>query len=237
MPRTHRRARATQRHLVQPEHRLQPALLPLARRLSHRRVPAQLRRLRQRARLRGAAPTRARSSTPGCRPPATAPATSAASCSTTTAATPLGGDLTPTAASRPARARRLVRLRRAPRRSTTAPPSATTARPVIEGTGRARLHDPGHEPRGARLRPRREGRSRAPSSSCSPTSPRTPAQTHRAGPVRRRRPADARRRQARQAGSRRAAAEAALLRRGATSPTSRTGSHPPAARRTRDAKT
>ena len=36
------------------QHRLQPPLLPLARRLSHRPVPAQLRRDRQRARLRGA---------------------------------------------------------------------------------------------------------------------------------------------------------------------------------------
>ena len=37
---------------LQLEHRLEPALLSLARRLPHRPVPAQLRRLRQRARLR-----------------------------------------------------------------------------------------------------------------------------------------------------------------------------------------
>ncbi len=42
------------RHHVHPEHRLEPPLLPVARRLSHRPVPPQLRRDRQRARLRRA---------------------------------------------------------------------------------------------------------------------------------------------------------------------------------------
>ncbi len=49
----HARARRA-RDLVHQQHRLEPALLPVARRLSHRPVPAQLRRLRQRARLLGA---------------------------------------------------------------------------------------------------------------------------------------------------------------------------------------
>ena len=172
MPQDDARARR-RRHHVHRQHRLQPPLLSLARRLSHRPVPAQLRRLRQRARLRGAhrqgldrlllAAGRRLPDRPH---------------------RPLPPQLRPRHAARrrladrrrprrPARGRRLVRLRRPADqllrrhperqrrpRSRRAPASPAT-RPASSTTAALDFI------RGARTDPR-------PSSSCSPTSPPTP---------------------------------------------------------------
>ena len=185
-------------------------LLPVARRLSDRRLPAQLRRLRQRAGLRGAdrqeldrllvaagrrLPDRPRRALPAQLRPRDA------------ARRRLADRRRLRRAPRP---RRLVRLRR--------PLDLLLRRHVLQqrhpgrpGPGEARLHDPGDEPPRARLHPRRPDR---PAALLPDARPRRAARRrdHRPRRVRGRRAADPRRRQARQV-AQRAAAEAALVRR------------------------
>ena len=101
-------------------------------------------------------------------------------------------------------------------------------RAAHRGRRQARLHDPRHQPPGARLHPRCPDR---PAPVLPHARPRRPPRrpVHRPGPLRGRRPADPRRRQARQVAGR-AAAEAALVRRAQRLRQAGLDRHPPGPR-------